>query len=186
MELIETGLPGLFILKPKLFEDERGYFFESYNKKVFAEIGVNFEFVQDNQSLSKFGVLRGLHYQLEPFAQTKLVRVLYGRVWDVAVDLRKGSPSFGKYYGIELNDENKLSFLIPRGFAHGFVVLSDYAIFFYKCDNYYSKESDRGIRFDDPEINIVWPIQKENLILSQKDRNLPFLRNAEINFVFKG
>jgi len=100
MELIETGLPGLFILKPKLFEDERGYFFESYNKKVFAEIGVNFEFVQDNQSLSKFGVLRGLHYQLEPFAQTKLVRVLYGRVWDVAVDLRKGSPSFGKYYGI--------------------------------------------------------------------------------------
>lgn len=186
MKVETTGIPGLLIIKPQVFEDKRGYFFESYNFKVFSEFGIETTFVQDNQSNSKYGVLRGLHYQIEPYSQAKLVRVIYGKVWDVAVDLRKGSPTFGKYYGIELSAENKLQFFIPRGFAHGFIVLSEYAEFFYKCDNYYSKEADRGIRFDDPEINIQWPLPRNKLLLSEKDLSLPFLRDAEINFVYRG
>lgn len=182
MEIIKTEISGLLILKPDVFEDERGYFFESYNLKKYEEAGIKTTFLQDNQSGSKYGVLRGLHYQLEPYAQAKLVRVLKGRVWDVAVDLRKNSPTYGKYFGIELSDINRLQFFIPRGFAHGFVVLSEYAEFFYKCDNYYNKEADRGIRFNDSDIGIDWPLKNSELILSEKDKNLPLLRDAEINF----
>jgi len=182
MQVIKTEIDDILIIKNDIFQDEMGYFFESYNKKVFELNNIKNTFVQDNQSGSTFGVLRGLHYQLEPFAQTKLVRVLKGKVWDVAVDLRKDSPTFGKYVGIELSEENRVQLLIPKGFAHGFLVLSQYAEFFYKCDNFYNKEFERGIRFDDPDIGIKWPLSKEQLILSEKDKRLPFLKNAEITF----
>ncbi|MCX7821424.1 MAG: dTDP-4-dehydrorhamnose 3,5-epimerase [Brevinematales bacterium] len=184
MEIINTEFKDLYIIKPKVFEDYRGFFFESYNKKIFEEKGLFYNFVQDNQSLSKKNVFRGFHYQLEPYSQTKLVRVLKGKVIDYAIDLRKGSPTFGKCFSIELSEENKLQVLIPRGFAHGFLVLSETAEFFYKCDNYYNKESERGIRFDDPEININLSINKEDIIISDKDKNLPYLKNAELNFIY--
>ncbi len=185
MEVIKAKIPGLLILKPVVYEDNRGYFFESYNKSSFERIGIKNSFVQDNQSKSIYGVLRGLHYQLEPFAQSKLVRVLKGKVWDVAVDLRKNSPTYKEYFGLELSEENKLQFFIPKGFAHGFVVLTDYAEVLYKCDNFYSKEHDGGIRFDDPEIGIDWPVEMAKLILSEKDKNLPYLKDAKINFSFE-
>ena len=140
MEVLQTELKDVLIIKPKIYEDNRGYFFESYNETTFLEHGINYKFVQDNQSKSGFGVLRGLHYQLAPFAQTKLIRVLKGKVFDVAVDIRKGSPTYKKWIGVEISEENKLQVLIPRGFAHGFVVLSDTAEFLYKCDNYYNRE----------------------------------------------
>ena len=145
MPFIDTPIPGLFVFEPKVFEDARGYFFESFNASVFSEKGINVNFVQDNQSKSTYGILRGLHYQLDPFAQAKLVRVISGEVLDVAVDVRQGSPTFGQHYGIILSAENKKQLYIPRGFAHGFVVLSETAEFFYKCDNFYSKEHDAGI-----------------------------------------
>ncbi len=186
MEKIKTPIPDLFILKPQVYFDKRGYFFESYNKKVFRDLGLNYEFVQDNQSMSSYGVIRGLHYQLEPYAQAKLVRVVLGKILDVAVDLRKNSPTFGQVYAVELSDENKLQFLIPRGFAHGFAVLSEKAIVFYKTDGFYNKEHERGIRFNDPQLNIDWKIPEDKRIVSDKDLNNPLFKDAETNFFYNG
>ena len=184
MEIIKTEIEGLLIIKPKVFEDNRGYFFESFNKQVFEENGINYNFIQDNESKSSYGVIRGLHYQLAPYAQTKLVRVLQGKVLDVAVDLRKGSPTFGKWHSIELSAENKTQFLIPQGFAHGFSVLSETAIFAYKCDNLYNKESERGINFNDKSLNIDWKIPADKAIISAKDKVNPCLNDAEMNFIY--
>jgi dTDP-4-dehydrorhamnose 3,5-epimerase len=184
MKITPNHIPGLVIIEPKVFEDSRGYFYESYNKKAFHEAGITNEFVQDNQSKSNKGVLRGLHYQLEPFAQAKLVRVISGSVFDVAVDIRKGSPTFGQWFGEVLSADNKKQMFIPRGFAHGFLVLEDNTEFFYKCDNFYSKEHDRGIKFDDPTININWNFPLDNLILSDKDKTAPLLKDAEYNFIY--
>jgi len=184
MTITKTPIPGLLIIEPKVLEDSRGYFFESYNQQLMKEAGIPNNFVQDNQSKSVFGVLRGLHYQTEPFAQAKLVRVLHGKVWDVAVDLRKGSPAYMQWHGEILSADNRKQLFIPRGFAHGFVVLSETAEFFYKCDNFYSREHETGIRYDDPELKIDWHLPKEQLVLSEKDRNLPYLREAVKNFAY--
>lgn len=173
-----TPLKDCYIVHDTIFQDSRGYFFESFNQHKFAALtGINIPFVQDNQSLSTKGVLRGLHMQVGEFAQAKLVRVLQGSVLDVVVDLRKDSPTFGQQYSIELSEESHTQFYIPRGFAHGFVVLSEFAVFFYKCDNYYNKEAERGIRFNDPEININWRLSDEELILSDKDQANPLLKD---------
>lgn len=173
----DTNIEGLCILKPTVFEDNRGYFFESYNANDFKEIGIENIFVQDNQSKSSKGVLRGLHYQLE-HPQAKLVRVIKGEVYDVAVDLRPDSPTFGQYHGVVLTAENKLQFFIPRGFAHGFLVLSDEAEFTYKCDDFYHPNDEGGIIWNDPDINIEWPFT-ENLIQSKKDQNWPTLAERD-------
>lgn len=185
MIIRESTLPGLLIIEPKVFEDARGYFFESYNVKELKAAGIDAEFVQDNQSLSQYGVLRGLHYQLAPFAQSKLVRVLEGSVWDVAVDIRKSSPTFGKYFGIELSAENKVQLFIPQGFAHGFAVTSPTAVFFYKCDSLYNPEAERGIHFNDPYLAIPWPIPEGSAIVSSKDKILPLFKDASMNFVYR-
>ena len=185
MPFIDTPIPGLFVFEPKVFEDARGYFFESFNASVFSEKGINVNFVQDNQSKSTYGILRGLHYQLDPFAQAKLVRVISGEVLDVAVDVRQGSPTFGQHYGIILSAENKKQLYIPRGFAHGFVVLSETAEFFYKCDNFYSKEHDAGILYNDNTLNIDWKINPADIKVSEKDANLPSFPNALNNFQYK-
>lgn len=178
MKVTETKLKGCFVIEPRVFEDERGYFFESFNHKAFCEaIGRQVDFVQDNQSYSTRGVLRGLHFQKGEHAQAKLVRVLQGRVLDVAVDLREGSPTYGQYVSIELTGENKKQLFIPKGFAHGFVVLSASAHFFYKCDNYYNKESEGTIKFDDPSLNIVWQFPKNELKISEKDMAASYLNN---------
>lgn len=184
MEIIETKLPGLLVIKPRVFEDERGYFYESYNKKTWEANGIDYDFVQDNQSKSNYGVLRGLHYQLNPHAQAKLVRVLEGKVLDVAVDIRKGSPTFGQWFAEELSDENYLQMLIPRGFAHGFAVLSETAVFSYKCDGYYNKDAEGGILYNDPKLNIDWRIPEADVLLSDKDRVLPEFDEAVNNFEF--
>ena len=177
----ETKLKGCFVLEPTVFSDKRGYFMESFNASRFNEaIGKEVHFVQDNQSFSSKGVIRALHYQIGEHAQSKLVRVLSGSVLDVAVDLRKGSPTFGEHITEELSAENKKQFFIPKGFAHGFVVLSETAEFFYKCDNYYNKESEGGIIFSDPSLNINWKLPHEQLIVSEKDRVLPTLDNARL------
>lgn len=168
MEFIETGIEGLLILKPKVFEDERGYFFESFNNMNFKNKGINVDFVQDNQSLSQKGVLRGLHFQNPPFAQGKLVRVITGSVLDVAVDIRKNSPTYGKSYSLELTEKNKLQFWIPPGFAHGFSTLEDNTIFSYKCTNYYNKASEGCILWNDPSLNIDWKVEQP--LLSEKDK----------------
>lgn len=186
MPFIVVDIPGLVVFEPKVLSDSRGYFFESYNEKVFKEQGIDIRFVQDNQSLSSYGVIRGLHYQLHPHAQTKLIRVLSGKILDVAVDIRKGSPTFGHHFDIELSAENKKQLLIPAGFAHGFSVLSDKAEVSYKCDSFYSKESERGIRFDDPSLNIDWQIPSDKAIVSDKDQVLPVLAACETNFIFEG
>jgi len=169
MAFTKTHIEGLLIFEPRVFTDERGYFYESFNKNAFAEAGVQDEFVQDNQSKSTYGVLRGLHYQTGEHAQSKLVRVLEGSVLDVAVDIRPDSPTYGEYYAIELSAENQLQFYVPHGFAHGFLVLSDTATFFYKCDNFYNKASEGGIAYDDPTLNIDWQIPTKDLLLSEKD-----------------
>ena len=181
-----SEIPGLLIFEPAIFKDDRGYFFESYNEEIFRKQGIDIRFVQDNQSNSRYGVIRGLHFQLEPHAQAKLIRVLEGRVLDIAVDIRKGSPTFGKYVSIELSAENKLQFLIPPGFAHGFSVLSETAELAYKCDNFYSKESEAGIRFDAPELNIDWQIPADKIIVSSKDLELPNLSDCRNTFQYKG
>ena len=172
----ETGIEGLYVIEPTVFEDNRGFFMETYNKKDFEEIGINAEFVQDNQSKSTKGVLRGLHFQKE-FPQSKLVRVIKGEVYDVAVDLRKDSKTYGKYYGVTLTDQNKLQFFIPRGFAHGFLVLSEEAEFTYKCDDLYHPNDEGGIIWNDKTVNIQWPLEKiggiDNLIQSDKDKKWP-------------
>jgi dTDP-4-dehydrorhamnose 3,5-epimerase len=185
MTFERCSLKEVVLITPKVFEDARGYFMESYRKdKLEAFVGHALEFCQDNESRSVKGVLRGLHYQLPPFAQTKLVRVIKGRVLDVAVDIRRGSPTFGHHVAVELSDENRRQLLIPRGFAHGFVVLSDEAIFAYKVDNYYSAEHDRGIAFDDPAIGIDWKLPVSQLLLSEKDRRQPRLLEADTGFVY--
>ncbi len=168
-----TPIQGLMIFEPRVFADDRGYFYESYNEKIFAEAGIHDNFVQDNQSKSTYGVLRGLHYQTGEHVQSKLVRVLEGSVLDVAVDIRPDSPTYGQHYTIELSAENHLQFYVPRGFAHGFLVLSDTAIFSYKCDNFYNKASEGGIAYDDPTLNIDWKIPTEDMILSDKDKVNP-------------
>jgi len=174
IKAIETELKGCFIIEPKVFEDERGYFFESFNHKSFCEaIGQEVTFVQDNQSFSKRGVLRGLHFQKGEHAQAKLVRVLQGSVLDVAVDLRKGSKTYGRYVSVELTSDNKKQLFIPRGFAHGFVVLSEAAHFFYKCDNYYNRGAEGGIAFDDSKLGVDWKYEQDKLLISNKDRLLP-------------
>ena len=183
MELIQTGFADLILIKPKIFEDARGYFYESYNRQTFRQAGIDFNFIQDNQSLSSFGIIRGLHYQLVPYAQTKLVRVIDGTIFDVAVDLRKGSSTYGKWYGMELSGENKLQLLIPQGFAHGFSVLSPRALVLYKTDDYYKKEAERGIAFNDPELNIDWKIKAAEIIVSQRDSYFPGFKEAESNFI---
>jgi dTDP-4-dehydrorhamnose 3,5-epimerase len=182
MPFHETGIEGLILFEPKVFGDHRGYFYESYNKEVFKEGGISCDFVQDNISFSRRGVLRGLHYQLNPHAQAKLVRVNRGEVLDVVVDIRKSSPTFGKTYSVKLNDENKLQLFVPRGFAHGFAVLSDEAEFCYKCDNFYNKESEAGIIYNDPELAINWELTAQEAILSEKDTVLPTLADALNNF----
>jgi len=170
MNIIKTDIPEVKIIEPSIFKDQRGYFFESFNDKLFKEKVANTTFIQDNESKSTYGVLRGLHYQLPPFAQSKLVRVIEGNVLDVAVDIRKESPTFGKYVAVELSGENKKQFFIPRGFAHGFVVLSEKAIFAYKVDNKYAPECERSIAYNDPELKIDWKIRTEDVILSEKDK----------------
>ena len=170
MEFHETPIKGVYLIKPKIFTDSRGYFFESYNRAEFVKNGIKNNFVQDNQSKSTYGVIRGLHCQLGRYSQAKLVRVLQGRVLDVAVDIRRGSPTFGKYVAYELSDENQFQLFIPRHFLHGFSVLSDTAIFAYKVDNLYNSGSEFGIRYDDPEIGIDWRIPADKVIASEKDR----------------
>jgi len=182
MNVIETGIEGLIILEPRVFEDSRGYFFESFNLKLWKELGINQSFVQDNQSKSSYGVIRGLHYQLAPYSQTKVVRVLHGEVLDVAVDLRKESKTFGKSFSVILSADNKKQMLIPKGFAHGFAVLSTDAVFYYKCDELYKPESERGILYTDTELSIDWMIPEESRIVSDKDKILPSLSQADMNF----
>lgn len=184
MNVIATYIPDLMVIEPTLFEDARGYFYESYNADKYREAGIDTQFVQDNQSKSTRGVLRGLHYQTAPMAQAKLVRVIEGEVLDVAVDIRRGSPTYGQHYTIVLSAENHKQLFIPRGFAHGFAVLSDTATFFYKCDNYYAKECEQGIRFDDPTLNIDWGLKRDEVLLSDKDRLLPNLEAAIHQFTF--
>lgn len=186
MEKIETGIPGLFLLKPRVFEDSRGFFFESFNKKEMDFLNIGYDWVQDNQSRSAYGVIRGLHFQQDPFAQAKLVRVLEGRILDVAVDIRKGSPTHGKVYAVELSEENRLQLLIPRGFAHGFSVLSPTAGVLYKCDNYYSNKHEGGIRVDDPDLNIDWKVPMSNAIISDKDKVLPAFKDLSTQFTYHG
>ncbi len=181
MEIIKTEFPGLLIIKPKVFEDARGYFFESYNKNKLPEIE-NIEFIQDNQSKSVYGTIRGLHYQLEPYAQSKLIRVLDGKILDVVVDLREKSPTYGKQFSIELSCNEKKQLFVPKGFAHGFSVLSETATVLYKTDQFYSPESERGINFNDPNLAIDWKIKIEEGTISSKDKVLPLLKEAEKNF----
>lgn len=177
MPFTETHIPGLILFEPLLWEDERGYFFEAFNARQFEDAGIPAQFVQDNQAKSSYGVVRGMHYQVGIQAQAKLVRVLEGEVFDVAVDLREGSPTFGQWYGVVLSEQNKRQLYIPRGFAHGYSVLSPNAVFFYKCDNYYNKSQEGGIRYDDPNLNIDWGLPESAMILSPKDLELPYLGN---------
>jgi dTDP-4-dehydrorhamnose 3,5-epimerase len=183
MELFETSIPEVILFKPRVFSDTRGSFFESYNQNSLKTIGITSVFVQDNQSESKRGVLRGLHYQTGEHAQAKLVRVLQGEVFDVAVDIRIGSGSYGKCFGTTLSAANGKQMYIPRGFAHGFLVLSDTAVFAYKCDNFYAKESEGGIIWNDPSIHIDWGIDQDQILLSEKDELLPPLENCRNDFM---
>jgi dTDP-4-dehydrorhamnose 3,5-epimerase len=181
-----TDIPGLLIFEPAVYKDERGYFFESYNEEVFRRQGIPTRFVQDNQSFSCYGVVRGLHYQLEPYAQSKLIRVLQGAILDIAVDIRQGSPTFGRHVAIELSSDNKLQFLLPPGFAHGFSVLTATAEVAYKCDSFYNKESEAGIRFDDPKLGIDWRIPVDKRIVSAKDSSLPLFGDCRNTFKYNG
>ena len=183
MNVINTDIQGVVIIEPKVFGDHRGYFFESFSEKDFTSAVGEVKFVQDNESKSSYGVLRGLHFQKPPHAQAKLVRVVKGRVLDVAVDLRKGSPTFGKHVAVELTEENHRQLFIPRGFAHGFAVLSDEAVFQYKCDNYYAPQSEGSVLWNDPDIGIEWGIPSEDVMLSEKDRNAPLLKDLGDVFI---
>jgi dTDP-4-dehydrorhamnose 3,5-epimerase len=180
MELIETKIKGLVVIQPKVFEDARGYFYEPYNKKVLAGIGVNDDFQQDNQSMSQKGVLRGLHFQNPPYAQSKLVRVIQGAVWDVAVDIRKNSPTYGQYFGLELNEKNKTILYIPEGFAHGFKTLEDNTVFLYKCSALYNKTAEDSIYWNDPDIGIPWDIKDP--VLSEKDKAAKLFKDFKSKF----
>lgn len=186
MPFIKTEFPGLFVFEPRVFEDNRGYFFESYNQKLFSAEGVEINFVQDNQASSSFGVVRGLHFQMDPFAQTKLIRVLSGEIIDAVVDIRKNSPTYGKAYTILLSAENKKQLLVPKGFAHGYSVISQTAEVFYKCDEFYHKECEGGIAWNDPALHIDWQIPADRIIVSDKDQKYSPLENSTHNFVFKG
>lgn len=186
MKIKETDFPGLLIIEPKVFEDSRGYFYESWQKERYVNAGIDAEFIQDNESRSVRGVVRGLHYQLNPWAQAKLVRVIQGKVYDVVVDLREGSPTFSRWFGIELDDVSKKQLFIPRGFAHGFSVLSETAVFSYKIDNAYNHESERAININDEILKINWHINSQTAIVSEKDMHAPFFNDAEMNFKFKG
>ena len=182
MNIITTAIDGVVIIEPRIFKDARGYFFESFSKREFDEKVRQIDFVQDNESCSSKGVMRGLHFQRPPFAQSKLVRCVKGRVLDVAVDIRKGSPTYGKHVAVELTEDNHLQFFIPRGFAHGFAVLSDVAVFQYKCDNYYHPEADGGISIQDESLGIDWKIDASNAILSEKDLKHPLLKDFDSPF----
>ena len=179
MNVIKTDIEGVVIIEPRLFRDDRGYFFESFSQREFDEKVRPIRFVQDNESKSSYGVLRGLHFQKPPFAQSKLVRVIKGAVLDVAVDIREGSPTFGRYVAVELTEENHLQFFIPRGFAHGFSVLTDEVIFQYKCDNFYAPQSEGALAWDDPDLEIDWKIPADKVLLSEKDKHHPRLKEAE-------
>ena len=179
MKLTLTPIKDLVVIEPKVFGDERGYFYEAYNKNTFHELGLDYDFVQDNQSFSKKGVLRGLHFQ-KNYPQAKLVRVIEGEVFDVAVDLRKDSPTYGKWYGVVLSGENKKMYMIPRGFAHGFLVLSDTAIFSYKCDDFYHPNDEGGIIYNDPTIGVEWPKIDCDIVLSEKDKFHPPLKEISV------
>jgi dTDP-4-dehydrorhamnose 3,5-epimerase len=185
MNFINTEFPGLIIIEPAVFKDSRGYFFESYNENNFKAASIDIKFVQDNQSKSSYGVIRGLHYQLAPNAQTKLVRVLSGNILDIAVDIRTGSPTYGKVFSLELSAENNKQLFIPRGFAHGFSVLSETAEVIYKCDTFYHKESEAGIAYNDKNLNIDWKIPADKAIISDKDLQQPSLLKCKNNFFFE-
>ncbi len=178
MKVRETEFPGLYIIEPDIYTDSRGYFFESYNYSKMKDLGILIQFVQDNQSKSEHGVIRGLHYQANPYSQAKLVRVIEGKIFDVAVDMRNGSATFGKTFGIEMSSDNNVQLLIPKGCAHGFSVLSKYAVVFYKCDVFYNPAADRGIRYDDPDLCIDWHLKQDEVIVSSKDAALPFFREV--------
>ena len=182
MNIIKTEIDGVVIIEPRVFNDARGYFFESYSERDFNSQVGEVKFIQDNESRSQYGVLRGLHYQKGEHSQAKLVRVVRGKVYDVAVDLRKSSPTFGKYVGVELSEDNHRQFFIPRGFAHGFAVISDITVFQYKCDNFYAPHSEGAIMWNDPQLNIEWPIPADKVILSEKDQHHPLLKDAEYLF----
>lgn len=182
MEVIKTEIEGVVIIEPRIFKDERGYFYESFSQREFEEKVCCTTFVQDNQSKSSYGVLRGLHFQKPPYCQSKLVRCIKGAVLDVAVDIRKGSPTFGKYVAVELTEENHRQFFVPRGFAHGFAVLSDEAVFQYKCDNFYNKESEGSVAWNDPQLGIDWRVPADKIILSEKDKLSRGVAEAEYLF----
>ncbi|MFG6426157.1 dTDP-4-dehydrorhamnose 3,5-epimerase [Lepagella muris] len=185
MKVTKTDIEGVLIIEPRLFNDARGYFFESYNRKNYEEAGITADFVQDNESCSTRGVMRGLHFQRPPYAQAKLVRCVKGKVLDVAVDIRKGSPTYGQHVAVELSEENHRQFFIPRGFAHGFAVLSDTAVFQYKCDNYYHPEADGGISIQDDTLGIDWQIDPTEALLSEKDTKHPLLKDFDSPFILK-
>lgn len=182
MKIIETGFSGLIVIKPTVYNDTRGYFFESYNQVGFRDSGISFNPVQDNESKSSKGVIRGLHYQLNPYPQTKLIRVVTGKIFDVVLDIRKDSVTFGKWFGIELDSDTKDQLFIPRGFAHGFSVISDIAVIQYKCDNLYNAQYERGINVNDPELDIYWKLGSVTPVISVKDLAQPLMKNAEFNF----
>ena len=182
MKIIETGFKGLVVIKPIIHSDKRGYFFENFNQGAFQNAGISFTPIQDNESKSPKGVIRGLHYQLKPFDQAKLIRVIEGKIYDVALDIRRNSATFGKWFGIELNADTKDQVLIPRGFAHGFSVLSDIAVIQYKCDNLYNPQYEKGISINDPDLDINWKTGSAIPIVSEKDINQPLFKDAEYNF----
>ena len=182
MEVIKTEIEGVVIIEPRIFKDERGYFYESFSQREFEEKVCRTTFVQDNQSKSSYGVLRGLHFQKPPYCQSKLVRCIKGAVLDVAVDIRKGSPTFGKYVAVELSEDNHRQFFVPRGFAHGFAVLTPEAVFQYKCDNFYNKESEGSVAWNDPELAIDWRIPAEKVLLSEKDKQSKTISDADYLF----
>lgn len=182
MEVIKTDIEGVVIIEPRIFKDERGYFYESFSQREFEEKVCKTTFVQDNQSKSSYGVLRGLHFQKPPYCQSKLVRCIKGAVLDVAVDIRKGSPTFGKYVAVELTEDNHRQFFVPRGFAHGFAVLSEEAVFQYKCDNFYNKESEGSVAWNDPQLGIDWRIPSDKVLLSEKDKLSKNISEAEYLF----
>ncbi len=179
MTFIDTPLQGLMIIEPKIWQDDRGYFYESYNEKIWRQNMPEVKFIQDNQAKSSRGILRGLHYQQGIAAQSKLVRVIHGEVLDIAVDIRKNSPTYGKWFSIRLSAANHKQLFVPRGFAHGYLTLSQIAIFAYKCDNFYSKDNERGIKYDDPSLNIDWEYNLQNVAVSKKDQLLPYLGHHE-------
>lgn len=184
MSFVKTGFPGLFLINPNIFEDRRGYFYESYNQKTFQEAGIDYQFIQDNQAQSIYGVVRGLHFQSPPYAQTKLIRAIEGAILDVAVDIRKGSPTYGKVFTVELSSENRKQLLVPKGFAHGYSVISPTAEVLYKCDAFYHKSSEAGILCNDEALEINWRVPTEKMVLSEKDKAYPSLVEINTPFIF--